>query len=39
MIYALIAAALVAVDQIVKYLVMTHIPAGGTSPWSLILWS
>ena len=32
MIYALIAAALVAVDQIVKYLVMTHIPAGGHVP-------
>lgn len=32
MIYALIAAALVTVDQIVKYLVMTHIPAGGHVP-------
>ena len=32
MIYAILAAALVAVDQIVKYLVMTHIPAGGHVP-------
>lgn len=32
MIYALIAAALVAVDQIVKYLVMTKIPLGGHVP-------
>lgn len=32
MIYAILAAALVAVDQIVKYLVMTTIPAGGHVP-------
>ena len=33
MIYALIAAALVAVDQLVKYLVMTNIPLGGHVPF------
>ena len=33
MIYALIAAALVAVDQIVKYLVMTNIPLGEHVPF------
>lgn len=33
MIYALIAAVLVAVDQIVKYLVMTKIPMGGHVPF------
>lgn len=33
MIYALIAAALVAVDQIVKYLVMTNIPMGEHVPF------
>lgn len=33
MIYALIAAALVAVDQIVKYLVMTHIAVGEHVPF------
>lgn len=32
MIYAILAAVLVAVDQIVKYLVMTNIPAGGHVP-------
>ena len=32
MIYAILAAALVAVDQIVKYLVMTNIPSGGHVP-------
>lgn len=32
MIYAILAAVLVAVDQIVKYLVMTNIPAGGHAP-------
>ena len=32
MIYALITAALVVVDQIVKYLVMTRIPLGGHVP-------
>ena len=39
MIYAAIAAALVAVDQLVKYLVMTKIPWGDTSPLSPISWS
>ncbi len=33
MIYGLIAAALVAVDQLVKYLVMTNIPLGGHVPF------
>lgn len=33
MIYALIAAALVAVDQLVKYLVMTNIPLGEHVPF------
>ncbi len=33
MIYAIIAAVLVAVDQIVKYLVMTNIPLGGHVPF------
>ena len=33
MIYALIAAALVAVDQVVKYLVMTKIPLGDHVPF------
>ena len=33
MIYAILAAALVVVDQIVKYLVMTTIPAGGHVPF------
>ena len=33
MIYAIIAAALVAVDQIVKYLVMTNIPLGEHVPF------
>ena len=33
MIYAIIAAALVAVDQIVKYLVMTRIPLGEHVPF------
>ena len=33
MIYAAIAAALVAVDQLVKYLVMTKIPLGGHVPF------
>lgn len=32
MIYAVLAAVLVAVDQIVKYLVMTNIPSGGHVP-------
>jgi len=32
MIYAIIAAALVAVDQLVKYLVMTNIPFGEHVP-------
>ena len=33
MIYAVLAAVLVAVDQIVKYLVMTNIPPGGHVPF------
>lgn len=33
MIYAILAAVLVAVDQIVKYLVMTNIPSGGHVPF------
>ena len=33
MIYGLIAAALVAVDQLVKYMVMTNIPLGGHVPF------
>lgn len=33
MVYAIIAAALVALDQLVKYLVMTHIPFGDHVPF------
>ena len=33
MFYAILAAALVAVDQIVKYLVRAHIPLGGSVPF------
>ena len=33
MLYAILAAALVAVDQLVKYLVRAHIPLGGSAPF------
>ena len=33
MLYAILAAALVAVDQLVKYLVRAHIPLGGNVPF------
>lgn len=33
MFYAILAAALVAIDQIVKYLVRAHIPLGGSAPF------
>ena len=33
MLYALLAAVLVAVDQVVKYLVRTHIPLGTSLPF------
>lgn len=33
MFYAILAAALVAIDQIVKYLVRAHIPLGGSVPF------
>ena len=39
MFYAILAAALVVLDQIVKYLVRAHIPLGGPSPLSRICWS